>query len=98
MDNASLLTVLLILWAAVTVAFLAVMAVKSLTGLREEDTVILDPAEDRRAAEQQAIVARVERLTMWAKRFGLTSAALLVLAGGVWIYRAMLAFNGQLTQ
>ena len=98
MTGDSLLNVLLVMWGAVTVAFLTVMTMKSLTGLKEEDIMILDPAEDRLASEQRAIVAKVERLTSWAKYTGFASLTLLVLAGGIYIYRAMLAFNGQPVQ
>jgi hypothetical protein len=98
MPGASLLPVLLALWAAVTAVFLMVMIMKSLTGLKEEDIVILDPAEERLAAEQQMIISKVERLTRWAKYFGFTSLALLVMVGGIWLYRAMLVFNGQVSQ
>ena len=36
-----LLSSVLIIWAAVTIAFVAVMIWKSFVGLREEDTLIL---------------------------------------------------------
>ena len=94
MFGASLFTVLLVVWAAVTLAFVAVMAWKSLVGLREEDVVILDPAEAKQAEEQQQLVARIERLTVWAKTFGFASLALLLVVGGVWAYRGYLAFTG----
>ena len=87
-------TLLLILWAVVTVAFMAVMAWKSLVGMREEDVVILDPNEANLASEQQRVIATMERLTVWAKTFGFASLALLMLVGGVWAYRGYLAFSG----
>ena len=89
----SLITSLLLLWAAVTAIFVTVMIWKSLVGLKEEDVVILDPAEASQAAEQQQIIARVERLTMWAKRFGLASLALLLVTGTLWMYQGFVAFN-----
>jgi hypothetical protein len=94
MSSSLLLTPLLVVWIAVTVVFVAVMFWKSLVGLKEEDVVILDPAEDRQAAEQQQTIARVERLASWAKRFGIASAALLVLTGGLWLYQGIRSFNG----
>lgn len=94
MFGASLLTPLLVLWAVVTGAFIAVLIWKSLLGFREGGFVILDPAEASQAAEQRTIIARIERLASWAKRFGFASLTLLVLAGGIWLYRVMLVFNG----
>ena len=73
--------------------FVAVMIWKSFTGRKEEDIVILDPAEAPQLAEQQAIIAKMERLTLWAKRFGLTSLALLVVTGGILAYRAVQTFT-----
>ena len=94
MSGASFLTASWIAWGAVTTVFVALMIWKSLVGLREDNIVMLDPAQARQAAEQQMIVARVERVTAWAKRFGLLSLALLIVAGGIWAYRGYLAFSG----
>lgn len=90
----SFLTLSWIAWGAVTTVFVALMIWKSLVGLREQNSVVLDPAEDRQAAEQQQIVARVQRVTAWAKGFGVASGALLIVAGGIWVYRGYLAFTG----
>ncbi len=94
MSGASFLTSVLVAWGAVTAVFIVLMIFKTLAGLREENVVILDPAEAKQAAEQQATTARVERLTLWAKRFGFASIALLAVSGGIWVYRGVIAFNG----
>jgi hypothetical protein len=93
MFGTSILTLVVVLWGAATVGFVAVMIWKSFVGRREEDIVILNPAEATQFAEQQAIIAKVERLTLWAKRFGLTSLALLVAAGGILAYKAVQTFT-----
>jgi len=97
MSGASLLTVTLIVWGSVTVVFVVLMIFKSLAGMRENNILVLDPSESRQAAEQQTNAARVDRLTAWTKWFGFTSAALLLLTGGIWVYRGLIAFNGGLT-
>jgi len=94
MAGSVLLTSLFVAWAVVTVAFAGAMFWKSLAGLKEEDVVILDPVEEKQAAEQRQIIARMERLTAWAKRFGIASAALLVLTFGVWLYQGIRSFSG----
>jgi hypothetical protein len=93
MLSASFVNGLMLVWAAVTVGFIGVMIVKSLTSMKEEDVVILDPNEAHLAAEQAQLVAKVEHLTSWAKRLGFTSLGLLVVVGSVWAYRAVIAFN-----
>ena len=93
MTSASFLNLLLILWAAITLGFVGVMFFKSLASMKEEDVVILDPAESKLAAEQATIIARVELLTSWAKRLGFSSLGLLVLVGGLWAYKSLVALN-----
>ncbi len=92
-----ILTFSWIAWGAVTTIFVILMIWKSLVGLREDNVVILDPAEAKLASEQQVIVAKVERVTAWAKRFGYASLGLLIWAGAIWAYRGYLAFDGGLT-
>jgi hypothetical protein len=87
-----LLTSVLIVWAAVTIAFIAVMIWKSFVGINEEDTLLLSEGEAKEAAEQQEIIARVERLASLAKLLGIASVVLLVVAGGVWIYPGLVGF------
>ncbi len=88
-----LLSSVLIVWAAVTVALVAVMIWKSVAGLKEEDTLILSEGEAHLAAEQREIIAKVERLASWAKILGIASGVLLLLAGGIWIYPGIAGFN-----
>jgi ABC-type nickel/cobalt efflux system permease component RcnA len=82
-----------ILWAAVTLCFGIVMIWRSLVGLKEEDVVILDPAEDKQADEQRETIRKVMSLTRWAKAFGYSSLALLLVTGSLWLYRGMNALR-----
>jgi hypothetical protein len=91
----SLLVPVMVTWGIVTAIFIAIVIWKSIVGFGEEDIVRIDETEAKQAAEQQVIVAKVERLAGWAKRFGVASVGFLVLAGGIWVYRAMAVFNGQ---
>ncbi len=84
----SLFTLLWLVWAAITVAFVCVFAWKSLLGTREEDVVILGPGESRRVAEQQQIIAKEEKLIFWSKVTGFSSLGLLLVLICVWGYRA----------
>jgi hypothetical protein len=88
-----LLSSVLMVWAVVTAAFVAVMIWKSFVGLKEEDTLVLSAGEAKEAVQQQEIIARVERLASWAKVLGIASLVLLLLAGGIWIYPGIVAFN-----
>jgi hypothetical protein len=94
MSGASLLNVIWVVWGVVTAAFVMLLIWKSLAGLKEDGGMILASSEGQQAAEQQQVVARVERITRWAKYLGIASAGLLLVSGGVWVYRGFIAFNG----
>ncbi len=93
MFGSSLLTVLWILWAVATAAFLAVMIWRSLVASKEEDVLFLAPAEERMAEEQREIVTKVERLTSYAMISGISSVVLLVALGSMWLYRGLSSFR-----
>jgi hypothetical protein len=89
----TLLTVLLTVWAAVTLAFLHMMAWKSLIGTRQEDVFVLHPSEAKEDADEPRVIACVRRLKYWAKTFGFSSLALLLVIGSIWAYQTYLVFN-----
>ena len=78
----------------VTATFVILIIWKSMTGVPEDNFVILDAAQRRLVSQQQAIVARAERLTRLAKYCGFSSLGLLLLSGGVWVYCGIVAVNG----
>ena len=87
----SLFTLLWIVWAVITLAFVCVFAWKSVLGTREEDVVFLSEGETGRLNEQKEIIAKEEKLIYWAKLTGFSSAGLLLILVLIWGYRA---FNG----
>jgi hypothetical protein len=93
MLGASSLITLLVVWAAITAVFIALLIWKSFAGMREEDQLFIDPVEAKQEQEQREIISKVERIAAWAKGFGFTSAALLLVIAGMWIYQGFTAFN-----
>jgi hypothetical protein len=87
----SLIRPLLLVWGAVTAAFVVVMVWKSLAGFREADVVILDAVEDKQAQEQKLVISRMESLVAWAKGLGIASLVLILLVGGLSIYWSLTA-------
>jgi hypothetical protein len=67
---------------------------KSMTGVPEDNFVILGAAQRRLVSQHQAIVARAEGLTRLEKYCGFASLELLLLSSGVWAYRVIIAVNG----
>ncbi|MBM3798305.1 MAG: hypothetical protein FJW31_30670 [Acidobacteria bacterium] len=72
------------LWLTVTAFFTVLVLYRSVATLHEEDQIFLDPAEAQFAAEQRVVVNRIERLDLYVRRAGATSASLLA-AMLVWI-------------
>ena len=86
MLDPSSLSILWIVWGAVTVVFVALLIYRSLIGMKEEDEIFLDPAEASLENEQREIVKRIQRLSPYVKGFGLASAASLVAIAGLYTY------------
>ena len=84
----SLFTLLFVVWATITVAFICVWAWKSVLGTREEDVVFLSEGETGRLAEQKEIIAKEVKLIFWAKITGFSSLGLLLVMVVIWGYRA----------
>ena len=87
------LNLLLIFWGVITVVFIGLMIWKSLVGMREEDQLFLDDAEAGFAKDQREIVAKVRRITTYAKGFGFASAGLLLVIAGIVVYRGLYGLN-----
>lgn len=86
-------TLLLVFWGAVTAVFISLMIWKALAGMREEDQIFLDEAEAGFEKEQREIVAKVKRITVYAKGFGFASLGLMLVIVGIMIYRGLYALN-----
>ena len=93
MGGVSAFTWLLILWGLVTIVFVVLMIWRGLAGMREDDQIFLDEAEEGMAQEQRQIIAKVERISNYAKGFGFAWVALLLIAAGVWVYRGFVTFT-----
>jgi len=73
-------------WGIVTAVLVILLVYRGTLEVREDDQIFLDSAGDSMAAEQRIIVARIERLARPIKLLMIASIALLVVAGGFWIY------------
>jgi hypothetical protein len=93
MFGASFIALIWIAWGLVTAVFVVLLIWKSVTGVPEENFVILDAAQRRSDSQHLAIVAKAERLSRLAKYFGLASLGLLLISGGGWVYRGIVAVS-----
>ena len=86
------LTWSLIAWGGVTAALVIILIYRSLVSMKEEDQIFLDPAEFKLQQEQEEILQRIHKIDPYAKGFGLASAGLLLVCGGVFMYEALRRF------
>jgi uncharacterized membrane protein YhfC len=89
MSGLSALEILLILWAVVTVAFVALLMYRSLVGMKEEDTLILSAAETKMEQEQRLILTRLSQIRPYLLGLGWLSGLLLLAILGLWVFEKL---------
>ena len=89
MFGASFLTLIWIAWGVVTAVFVVLMIWKSVIGVPADSIAVFGAAQSQADRQHQASV-----LTRLSKCFGYVSLALLLINGGVWVYRGIVAVNG----
>ncbi|HXY25415.1 MAG TPA: hypothetical protein VEI73_12240 [Candidatus Acidoferrum sp.] len=80
---------LLIAWGIATAIFVILFIWRSVLSSHEDDQIFLDAAEDHMAKEQRELVAKITMLSRPLLISGVLSGALLLLAGGLWIYEGL---------
>ena len=89
MSGLSMLEILLVLWAAVTVAFIGVLIYRSLVGMKEEDTLILSAAEAKLEQEQREIQIRLSKIRPYLLGLGWLSGLLLLAVLVMWVLQKL---------
>jgi hypothetical protein len=82
----------LVVWGAVTLVLVALLAYRGTLEIREDDQLFLDSAGDSMANEQRQIVARIDKLAKPIKLLMILSILLLVAAFGVFLYEGFNRF------
>lgn len=80
---------LLIAWGIATAVFVVLFIWRSVLSSHEDDQIFLDAAEEHIAKEQRELVAKINTLSRPLLISGVLSGALLLLAGGLWIYEGL---------
>jgi Tfp pilus assembly protein PilN len=83
-----LLWTIIVVWAIVTVVWIALLIYRSRLTSREDDQIFLDPGEEHMAREQREIVAKATRLDRRVLGLGILSGLLLVVGVLVWLWEA----------
>ena len=81
---------LLIAWGIATSIFVILFIWRSVLSSHEDDQIFLDAAEEHMAREQRELVAKITSLSRPLIITGVLSGALLLLAGGLWVYQGLM--------
>ena len=91
-SQSSLLTLLMISWGVITTVLVILVIYRGTLSSREDDQIFIDAAEKHHYDEQQAIVAKITRLTRPIFTLAVISGVLLLASAGVWIYGGLKNF------
>jgi hypothetical protein len=83
---------LLIAWGIATFIFVILFIWRSVLSSHEDDQIFLDAAEEHMARAQRELVAKISSLSRPLLITGILSGALLLIAGGLWIYEGLKNF------
>jgi hypothetical protein len=87
-----LLMFFMVSWG-VTTAVLAILVIyRGTLSSKEDDQIFLDPAEQHHYQEQQAVIAKMSRLTKPIIALAVISGVLLLTSAGLWIYGGLKSF------
>jgi hypothetical protein len=88
----NMLYTLLVAWGAVTVVLICVLIYRGTLSTREEDQIFLCSGQEFMAADQRAIVARIERLTLPIRILMAASGTLLAAIAGMELWQVFKRF------
>lgn len=83
---------LLIAWGIVTAILICLLIYRGTLESREDDQIFLGAAEEYLAAEQRALVARIDRLSRPITSLIVLSGVLLVIIAGLWLWQGFQNF------
>jgi len=86
------LDMLMISWGVITAALVVLVIYRGTLSSKEDDQIFIDAAEQHHYREQQAIIARISRLTRPIIALAVVSGALLLASAGIWIYQGYKSF------
>jgi len=95
MENAQispLLWTIIVVWAIVTIVWVALAIYRARITAREDDQLFLDPGEEHMAREQREIISRAMQLDKPVLGLGILSGVLLVVGVVVWLWQAFSSF------
>ena len=91
-SQSMLLMLLMVSWGAVTAVLIILVIYRGTLSSREDDQIFIDAAEQHLFQEQQAVIAKMSRLTKPIIALAVISGVLLLTSAGIWIYGGLKSF------
>ncbi|MCU1341390.1 MAG: hypothetical protein JWN92_813 [Candidatus Acidoferrum typicum] len=86
------LMLLMVSWGVVTSVLIILVIYRGVLSSREDDQIFIDAAEQHLFQEQQAVIAKMTRLTKPIIALAVISGVLLLTSAGIWIYGGLKSF------
>jgi hypothetical protein len=87
-----LLMLFMVSWGVITAVLVILVIYRGTLSAREDDQIFLDAAEQHHYEEQQAVIAKMTRLTKPIIALAVISGVLLLTSAGLWIYGGLKSF------
>ena len=85
----SMMTILLIVWGALTVVLILLLIYRSTLTLHEDDQLFLDEASANLRMEQEQLQLRMKRVTPYVRILGAASGLLILFIAGMAVWQQM---------
>jgi Ni/Fe-hydrogenase subunit HybB-like protein len=79
-------------WGVITSVLIILVIYRGVLSSREDDQIFIDAAEQHHYREQQAVIAKMSRLTKPIIALAVISGVLLLTSAGLWIYGGLKSF------
>ena len=77
-------------WAVATAILVGLLIYRGLLSMKEDDQLFLGEGERHMAAEQAAIVGKLQVVSRYSLIVGIVSGALLLAIAGMWTYQELM--------
>lgn len=81
-----MMTLLVIVWAGLTVVLIFLLIYRGTLNMHEDDQLFLDNAQAHMAREQEELLGRMNKIQPWVRVCGAGSAVLIVIIAGMELY------------
>ena len=87
-----LLMLFMVSWGVITAVLVILVVYRGTLSSKEDDQIFIDAAEQHHYQDQQAVIAKMSRLTKPIIALAVISGVLLLTSAGLWIYGGLKSF------